>query len=59
MDVLILSTTVISLVMAGVFVIRAFIERSELNTREKLLEIEYKLADLAEKMESTEKNSND
>lgn len=40
------------LVMAAVFMIRAFVERSELNTREKLLEIEYRLAKLAEKLES-------
>jgi len=40
------------LVMAAVFMIRAFIQRSELNTREKLLEVEYRLADLAEKIES-------
>jgi len=40
------------LVMAAVFMIRAFIQRSELNTREKLLEIEYRLADLAEKIEN-------
>ncbi|GAH40619.1 unnamed protein product [marine sediment metagenome] len=39
------------LVMAAVFMIRAFVERSELNTREKLLEIEYRLAELAEKLE--------
>ncbi len=52
-----LVSILIFLVMAGIFVIRAFIERSELNTREKLLEIEYRLADLTEKMENTEKNS--
>ena len=40
------------LVMAAVFMIRAFIQRSELNTREKLLEVEYRLADHAEKIES-------
>lgn len=49
-----LVSILIFLVMASVFVIRAFIERSELNTREKLLEIEYRLADLAEKMETKE-----
>ena len=42
------------LIAAGVFLLRAFIERSEVNTREKLLEIEYRLADLAEKMENKE-----
>jgi len=40
------------LVMAAVFMIRAFIQRSELNTREKLLEIEYRLAELAEQVKS-------
>jgi len=39
------------LVAAGVFLLRAYIQRSELNTREKLLEIEYRLAELAEKLE--------
>lgn len=40
------------LVMVAVFMIRAFVQRSELNTREKLLEIEYRIAELAEKLES-------
>lgn len=39
------------LVMAAVFMTRAFVRCSELNTREKLLEIEYRLAELAEKLE--------
>ncbi|UCG58355.1 MAG: hypothetical protein JSU70_02380 [Phycisphaerales bacterium] len=39
------------LVAAGVFLLRAFIERSELNTREKLLEIELRLAELTEKID--------
>ncbi len=39
------------LVMAGVFLLRAFIERSELNTREKLLEIQCRLAELGERIE--------
>jgi hypothetical protein len=43
------------LVMAALFMIRAFVQRSELNTREKLLEIEYRLAELVEKIEN--KNS--
>lgn len=43
------------LVMAALFMVRAFVQRSELNTREKLLEIEYRLAELAEKIEN--KNS--
>jgi hypothetical protein len=41
------------LVMAALFMIRAFVQRSELNTREKLLEIEYRLSELAEKIENT------
>jgi len=45
------------LVMAAVFMIRAFVERSELNTREKLLEIEYRLAELAEKIEGEPEKS--
>lgn len=40
------------LVMAAVFMIRAFVQRSEVNTREKLLEIEYRLAEIAEKIEN-------
>lgn len=36
---------------AAVQLLKAIIERSELNTREKLLEIEYRLAELAEKIE--------
>lgn len=47
-----LVSILIFFVMASVFVIQALIERSELNTREKLLEIEYRLADMAEKMEN-------
>ena len=45
------------LVAAGVFLLRAFIERSELNTREKLLEIECRLADLAEKIEGKQQGA--
>lgn len=41
------------LVMAAVGLIKAFIKRSELNTREKLLEIEYRLAELADRIEGT------
>lgn len=40
------------LIMAAVFMVQAFVQRSELNTREKLLEIEYRLAELAEEIES-------
>ncbi len=36
------------LVVGAVFLIRHVIEQSELKTREKLLEIEYRLAELAE-----------
>ncbi len=38
------------LVMAAVFMILARVEMAELNTREKLLEIEYRLAELSEKI---------
>jgi hypothetical protein len=38
------------LVMGAVFMIRHVVEQSELKTREKLLEIEYSLAELAERM---------
>ncbi|MHC4330764.1 MAG: hypothetical protein ACYSWW_21880 [Planctomycetota bacterium] len=38
------------LVAAGVLLLRAHIQRSEINTREKLLEIEYRLAELADKV---------
>ncbi len=44
-------------VMAAAGLRKAIIERSGVNTREKLLEIEYRLADLAEKMENNKKNS--
>ena len=40
----------------SVALIEKFIERSELNSREKLLEIEYRLAELAEKMEKKSGN---
>jgi predicted membrane channel-forming protein YqfA (hemolysin III family) len=36
------------LVVGAVFLIRHVIEQSELKTREKLLEIEYRIAELAE-----------
>jgi len=42
--------TLFFLVAAGVLLLRAFIERSELNTREKLLEIQCRLAELSEKI---------
>lgn len=43
-------------VMAAALLLKAIIQRSEVNTREKLLEIEYRLAELAEKVETAEKN---
>lgn len=39
------------LVMGAMFLIRHVVEQSELKTREKLLEIEYRLAELAEQMQ--------
>jgi len=42
-------------VAAGIFLLKAIIRRSEVNTREKLLEIEYRLAELAEKVKAAEK----
>jgi len=44
--------TLVFEVAAAVGLLRAFIQRSELNTREKLLEIEYTIAELAEKIEA-------
>ncbi len=41
-------------VSAGIFLLKAIIQRSEVNTREKLLEIEYRLAELAEKFKTAE-----
>jgi predicted membrane channel-forming protein YqfA (hemolysin III family) len=38
-------------VMAAVGLLKAIIQRSELNNREKLLEIEYRIAELAEKID--------
>ena len=42
-------------VAAGIFLLKAIIQRSKVNTCEKLLEIEYRLAELAEKAEAAEK----
>ena len=39
------------LVMGAVFLIRHVVEQSELKTREKLLEIEYRLAELADRIQ--------
>lgn len=38
-------------VMAAAILLKAIIERSEVKTREKLLEIEYRIAELAERIE--------
>ena len=38
--------------MAATLLLKAIIQRSELNNREKLLEIEYRLAELAERIEN-------
>jgi len=38
-------------IAAGFMLNKAFVQRSELNTREKLLEIEHRLAEISEKME--------
>jgi len=43
-------------VMAAALLLKAIVQRSEVNTREKLLEIEYRLAELAEKVETAETN---
>jgi hypothetical protein len=43
-------------VMAAAGLLKAIIQRSEVNTREKLLEIEYRLAELAEKLKAAETN---
>ncbi|MHC4618709.1 MAG: hypothetical protein ACYTEQ_13265 [Planctomycetota bacterium] len=44
------------LVVAALAMTRAFVRCSEVNTREKLLEIEYRLAELAEKIEGKPKD---
>lgn len=41
-------------IAAGFMLNKAFVQRSELNTREKLLEIEYRLAEISEKMENNQ-----
>ena len=42
--------SLVFLVMAAMFMILARVQTAELNTREKLLEIEYRLAELSEKI---------
>ena len=49
-----LASMIIFEIMAGLQLIKAYIERSEVNTQEKLLEIEYQIAALTEKLESME-----
>jgi hypothetical protein len=51
MGILMLAWVLVFEVAAAVMLLRAIIDRSELNTREKLLEVEYRLAELAEKIE--------
>ena len=46
-----ISVAIVFLIMASVFVIHSRIQQSELKIREKLLEIEYHLAELAENTE--------
>jgi len=41
-------------VMAAALLLKAIVQRSEVNTREKLLEIEYRLAELAGKVENSQ-----
>lgn len=43
------------LVATGIFLLRAHIQCSEVNTREKLLEIEHLLAEISEKREKSQK----
>jgi predicted membrane channel-forming protein YqfA (hemolysin III family) len=47
----------IVLVVGAVFLVRHGIAQSELRTREKLLEIEYRLAELAETAKSEKPNA--
>ena len=49
-----LAVMIIFEIMAGLVLLKAYIERSEANTQEKLLEIEYQIAALTEKLESNE-----
>ena len=46
-----LTIMVIFEVMAGLQLLKAFIQRSEVRTQERLLEIEYRIADLAERLD--------
>jgi len=49
-----LAAMIIFEIMAGLQLLKAIVERSEVKTQEKLLEIEYQIAALAEKLESNE-----
>jgi hypothetical protein len=49
-----LAAMIIFEIMAGLGLLKAYIERSEVNTQEKLLEIEYQIAALTEKLGSHE-----
>ena len=44
-------------IAAGFMLNKAFMQRSELNTREKLLEIEHRLAEISEKIENNQQKS--
>ena len=50
---LMIVSTLVFLVFGATFLILARVNQAELNTREKLLEIEYRLAELLQKGEST------
>ncbi len=50
---LVLASVIIFEIMAGLQLLKAYIEKSEVKTQEKLLEIEYQIAALTEKLEST------
>jgi len=45
--------TLVFLVMAAVFLLAARTEQAELRTKEKLLEIEYRIAELAENLQQS------
>jgi len=49
-----LAVMIIFEIMAGLQLLKAYIEKSEVKTQEKLLEIEYQIAVLSEKLESNE-----
>jgi hypothetical protein len=49
-----LAAMIIFEIMAGLQLLKAYIEKSEVKTQEKLLEIEYQIAALTDKLESAE-----